>query len=171
MGRAWLSVIGRSTDVRLVGVADLDLDTARRSAADAGFTTVAVATRWRSCWTGSRRTRVVNVTIPEAHAEVSTAALLRGLAVLCEKPLADTLPKALSMMAAAEASGRLLMVSQSRRYWRNVEALRGQIARLGRLGLVACSVFKARTLAASGKRWPTRCSRTWRYTSSTWPAT
>ena len=85
----------------------------------------------------------VVVTIPEAHAEVSTAALLRGLAVLCEKPLADTLPKALSMMAAAEASGRLLMVSQSRRYWRNVEALRGQIARLGRLGLVACSVFKA----------------------------
>ena len=57
MGRAWLSVIGRSTDVRLVGVADLNLDTARRSAADAGFTTVAVATRWRSCWTGSRRTR------------------------------------------------------------------------------------------------------------------
>jgi predicted dehydrogenase len=46
------------------------------------------------------------------------------------------------MIAAAEAGGRLLMVSQSRRYGRNVEALRGQIARLGRLGLVACSVFK-----------------------------
>ena len=85
---------------------------------------------------------MVNVTIPEAHAEVSTAGAARSRRAVREA-VADTLPKALSMMAAAEASGRLLMVSQSRRYWRNVEALRGQIARLGRLGLVVCSVFKA----------------------------
>ena len=141
MGRAWLHVIGRSTDVRLVGVADLDLDTARRSASDVGFTDVAVATTLEELLDRVEADAVVNVTIPEAHAEVSTVALLSGLAVLCEKPLADTLHAALSMIAAAEAGGRLLMVSQSRRYWRNVVALRGQIARLGRLGLVACSVF------------------------------
>jgi predicted dehydrogenase len=143
MGRAWLRVIGQSTDVRLVGVADLDLDTAQHSASDAGFTDVAVATTLDELLDRVEADAVVNVTIPEAHAEVSTIALLRGLAVLCEKPLADTLPAALSMIAAAEVGGRLLMVSQSRRYGRNVEGLRGQIARLGRLGLVACSVFKS----------------------------
>jgi predicted dehydrogenase len=143
MGRAWLRVIGQSTEVRLVGVADLDLDTARHSVADAGLTAIAVATTLEELLDRVEADAVVNVTIPEAHAEVSTAALLRGLDVLCEKPLADTLPNALSMIAAAEVSGRLLMVSQSRRYWRNVEALRGQIAQLGQLGLVACSVFKA----------------------------
>ncbi len=143
MGRAWLRVIGQSTDVRLVGVADLDLDTAQHSASDAGFTDVAVATTLDELLNQVEADAVVNVTIPEAHAAVSTIALLRGLAVLCEKPLADTLPAALSMIAAAEVGGRLLMVSQSRRYWRNVEGLRGQIARLGRLGLVACSVFKS----------------------------
>ena len=142
MGRAWLRLIGRSTDVRLVGLADLDLDTARRSAADAGFADVAVATTLEALLDRVEADAVVNVTIPEAHAEVSTVALLGGLAVLCEKPLADTLPAALSMIAAAEAGGRLLMVSQSRRYWRNVETLRGQIARLGQLGLVTCSVFR-----------------------------
>jgi predicted dehydrogenase len=47
------------------------------------------------------------------------------------------------MIAAAEASDRLLMVSQSRRYWRNLDAFRGQIAQLGRIGLVECSFFKA----------------------------
>ena len=36
---------------------------------------------------------VINVTVPEAHAEVSTVALLSGLPVLCEKPLADTLQR------------------------------------------------------------------------------
>jgi predicted dehydrogenase len=143
MGRAWLGEIGRLTDVRLVGLADLNLYTARRSAADADFTDIAVATTLEELLDRVEADAVVNVTIPEAHAEVSTLALLRGLAVLCEKPLADTLPAALSMIAAAEVAGRLLMVSQSRRYWRNAEALRGLIARLGELGLVACSVFKS----------------------------
>jgi predicted dehydrogenase len=49
---------------------------------------------------------------------------------------------ALSMVAAAEVSDRLLMVSQSRRYWRHLDAFRGQIARLGRLGFVECSLFR-----------------------------
>ena len=144
MGRAWLRVIGQSTDVRLVGVADLDLDTAQHSAADAGFTDDrgghhaggAAGPGGGGC--GGQRDDPGG---PRRRSAPS--ALLRGLAVLCEKPLADTLPAALSMIAAAEVGGRLLMVSQSRRYWRNVEGLRGQIARLGRLGLVACSVFKA----------------------------
>jgi predicted dehydrogenase len=86
---------------------------------------------------------VINVTIPEAHAGVSITALLNGLAVLCEKPVAHTMSAALSMAAAAEVSGRLLMVSQSRRYWRHLDAFRSQIAGLGRLGIVECSFFKA----------------------------
>jgi predicted dehydrogenase len=143
MGRAWLRVIGESPEVQLVGLADLDLDTARRSAADVGFTDVAVATTLDELLGQVAADAVINVTIPEAHAEVSTIALLSGLPVLCEKPLADTLPAALSMIAAAEAGGQLLMISQSRRYGRNVEGLRELIARLGRLGLVACSVFKS----------------------------
>ena len=142
MGRAWLRVIERSSDVRLVGLADLDLDTARHAAADAGFPDLAVANTLEELLDRVDADAVVNVTVPEAHAEVSTVALLRGLPVLCEKPLADTLPRALSMVAAAEASGRLLMISQSRRYWRNVEGLRGLIARLGPLGLVTCDFFK-----------------------------
>jgi len=143
MGRHWLDVIGQSTDVRLVGLADLDLPTAQRAAAGAGFADVAVASSLAELLDRLEADAVVNVTIPEAHAEVSTIGLLNGLAVLCEKPVAHTTSAALSMVAAAEVSGRLLMVSQSRRYWRNLDALRGQVARLHRLGLVECSLFKA----------------------------
>jgi predicted dehydrogenase len=143
MGRHWLDVIGQSTDVRLVGLADLDLATAQRAAAGAGFADVAVASSLAELLDRLEADAVVNVTIPEAHAEVSTIGLLNGLAVLCEKPVAHTTSAALSMVAAAEVSGRLLMVSQSRRYWRNLDALRGQVARLHRLGLVECSLFKA----------------------------
>jgi predicted dehydrogenase len=143
MGRLWLDVLAGSADVELVGLVDVDLSAARRSAAGAGLPNVALARSLPELLDLVAADAVLNVTVPEAHAEVSITALLHGLAVLCEKPLADTLAAALSMIAAAEVGGRLLMVSQSRRYWRNLDALRGQIAQLGRLGLVQCSFFKA----------------------------
>jgi predicted dehydrogenase len=143
MGRAWLTVIGESADVRLVGLADLDLDTAHRAAEGAGFPDVAIGASLEDVLGLVDADAVLNVTVPAAHAEVSTVALLRGLPVLCEKPLADTVSAGLSMIAAAEAADQLLMVSQSRRYWRNLDAFRRQIAQLGRIGLVECSFFKA----------------------------
>ncbi|HEX7210343.1 MAG TPA: Gfo/Idh/MocA family oxidoreductase [Propionibacteriaceae bacterium] len=143
MGRLWLDVVAGSADVELVGLVDIDLSVAQRSAAGAGLPDVALARSLPELLDRVAADAVLNVTVPEAHAEVSITALLHGLAVLCEKPLADTLAAALSMIAAAEVGGRLLMVSQSRRYWRNLDALRGQIARLGRLGLVQCTFFKA----------------------------
>jgi predicted dehydrogenase len=141
MGRLWLDVLAGSADVELVGLVDIDLSTAQLSAA--GLVDVALARSLPELLDRVAADAVLNVTVPEAHAEVSITALLHGLAVLCEKPLADTLAAALSMIAAAEVGGRLLMVSQSRRYWRNLTALRTQLARLGRLGLVQCSFFKA----------------------------
>jgi predicted dehydrogenase len=143
MGRLWLDVLAGSADVELVGLVDIDLSAAQRSAAGAGLPNVALARSLPELLDRVAADAVLNVTVPEAHAEVSITALLHGLAVLCEKPLADTLAAALSMIAAAEVGGRLLMVSQSRRYWRNLDALRSQITRLGRLGLVQCSFFKA----------------------------
>jgi predicted dehydrogenase len=143
MGRAWLELVGQSSDVRLVGLADINFAAAQRAAEGAGFADVEMATSLTALLHRVEADAVINVTIPEAHAEVSTTALLNGLAVLCEKPVAHTTSAGLSMVAAAEVGGRLLMVSQSRRYWRNLDALRGQVARLGRLGLVECSFFKA----------------------------
>jgi predicted dehydrogenase len=143
MGRAWLGTIAANADVELVGLVDLDLDTARRSAAETGFADLPVATSLDALADRTGAQAVVNVTVPAAHHAVSTAALLRGLPVLSEKPLAESVSQGLSMIAAAELSGQLLMVSQSRRYWQNLSAYRRQIAQLGRLGAVSCEFFKA----------------------------
>jgi predicted dehydrogenase len=142
MGRLWLDIIGQSADVQLVGVVDLDHGAAERAAETAGFPAVATATTLDDLIGRIAADAVINVTVPEAHAGVSTTALLNGLSVLCEKPAAHTTSAALSMVAAAEVSGRLLMVSQSRRYWRDLAALRGQVTHLGRLGIVECSFFR-----------------------------
>jgi predicted dehydrogenase len=140
MGRAWLEVVRGSPDA---GLADLDVDVARRAAENAGFLDVAIGASLEAVLDLVAADAVLNVTVPAAHTEVSTVALLRGLPVLCEKPLADTVSAGLSMIAAAEVGDRLLMVSQSRRYWRKLDAFRHQIAHLDRIGLVDCTFFKA----------------------------
>ncbi len=143
MGRAWLRNLARSEDAELVGLVDLEPAIAAQALTETGFSDVATASTLAELLDRVEADAVLNITVPEAHLNVSNTALLHGLPVLSEKPAADTTSAALSMAAAAEVSGRLLMISQSRRYYRNVEAFSRQIARLGRLGLVECSFFKA----------------------------
>jgi predicted dehydrogenase len=142
MGRTWLRNLAANPDVRLVGLVDLDADAARRAADEEGHPGVPVATSVDQLASRDEAQALVNVTVPVAHHAVSTAALLSGLPVLSEKPLAESVSEGLSMMAASEVAGQLLMVSQSRRYWRHLSAYRRQIAQLGSVGSVSCEFFK-----------------------------
>ncbi|GAA0603383.1 Gfo/Idh/MocA family oxidoreductase [Kribbella sandramycini] len=141
MGRAWLRTIAANPDVVLAGLVDLDVEVARRAADEHGFTDVPVAASLGEL--ADRADAVIDVTVPVAHPTVSTSALIAGLPVLCEKPLAETVREGLQMAAAAEVSGKLLMVSQSRRYFRAAYAFQRQIAELGPVGTLSCEFFKA----------------------------
>lgn len=119
MGRAWLSTILRSERALLVGVADV-VDGAAQAAVDAlvpperrpqvrtGTDAVTVAR-------GANSEAVIDVTVPVAHHRVTADALQAGFHVLGEKPCAADLAEALSLAGHAETTGRLFMVSQSRR--------------------------------------------------------
>ncbi len=50
------------------------------------------------------------------HAEMTIAALNAGKHVMCEKPMATTLPDAQKMMQAAEKSGKQLMIAHNQRF-------------------------------------------------------
>jgi predicted dehydrogenase len=86
---------------------------------------------------------LVNVTIPEAHHPVTTSALFAGLPVLGEKPAAEDVSRALSLAAAAEVTGELFMVSQSRRWNPQLSTLRSMTAHLGAVGTVTTEFFRA----------------------------
>jgi predicted dehydrogenase len=86
---------------------------------------------------------VINVTVPAAHHAVTTEALFLGLPVLSEKPAAPTVAVALSLAAAAEVTGQLLMISQSRRYLHGLDAFREQAIGIGPIGMLSCNFFKA----------------------------
>lgn len=143
MGRAWLATIESSPDVRLAGLVDLDTGLAQAVLDDAGLTGVTVGSSVAELAARTGARAVIDVTVPAAHHPVNTEALFAGLPVLCEKPIAPTVAQALSLAAAAEVSGQLLMTSQSRRYYDTLAAFREQVRTLGTVGIATTQFFKA----------------------------
>lgn len=143
MGRNWLRVLSASPDVELVGLVDLNLTAADKAVSDAGLDTVVTGISLTGVAAKTRAQAVVNVTIPAAHHPVNVEALFAGLPVLCEKPVAPTVSEALSLVASSEVTGQLLMISQSRRYYSTLAALKERVQTLGDIGVITTEFFKA----------------------------
>ncbi len=143
MGRHWLELLVRTAEVEVVGIVDLDVERATDVGAELGLSAVSVGRSLTDIAGRSAAQAVVNVTVPAAHVPVTLEALALGLPVLCEKPLAPTVAEALVLAAASEASDRLLMTSQSRRYSRPLEQVRAALTEIGDIGVVACDFFRA----------------------------
>ncbi|GAA3257103.1 Gfo/Idh/MocA family protein [Nonomuraea helvata] len=98
----YFQTIDRLPHVRLVAVADLDLDRAREAVRPyAGVDVVSVA----ELMADPRVDVVLNLTVPAAHAEIALQAIAAGKDVYCEKPLAATVADAGRMLQAADAAG------------------------------------------------------------------
>ncbi|MEV4106684.1 Gfo/Idh/MocA family oxidoreductase [Nonomuraea sp. NPDC049695] len=98
----YFQTIDRLPHVRLVAVADLDLDRAREAVRPyAGVDVVSVA----ELMADPRVDVVLNLTVPAAHAEIALQAIAAGKDVYCEKPLAATVADAGRMLGAADAAG------------------------------------------------------------------
>jgi predicted dehydrogenase len=74
---------------------------------------------------------VVIATPSALHAEQSIAALRRGMAVFCQKPLGRTEAEVRAVLDAARAADRLLAVDLSYRCTRAVQAIRDRFGELG----------------------------------------
>jgi predicted dehydrogenase len=85
----------------------------------------------------------VDLTLPEAHCQVTCKCLRAGLAVVGEKPMASSMAEARKMVRTSEAAGRLYMVSQSRRWEPKHDALARTVAAgaIGDLTTLNCDFF------------------------------
>lgn len=86
---------------------------------------------------------IVDLTIPEAHCKVTCTALAAGCHVIGEKPMASSMAQARKMVQAAKKSGKLYMVSQSRRWDHNHDTARKTIAagRIGQVTAMNCDFY------------------------------
>lgn len=143
MGRPWVENLRNSADAELVGLVDLDLEAAKDVAESIGLPDLPIARNLTDLATDLHPDAVVNVTVPGAHHAVTTQSLLLGLPVLSEKPAAPTVAAALSLAATAEVTEQLLMISQSRRYYRQLDAFKREANAAGQIGLLTNQFFKA----------------------------
>ncbi len=142
MGRAWAATLRDSPDVRIVGWIDLRPDVAARAADDLALGDLLISDDLERALAELRPDFVVDVTVPEAHREVTLRALAAGVPVLGEKPMATNMSHAREMVAAAERAGVLYAVSQNRRYDPGLQALRRLIHdELGGLGILNADFY------------------------------
>jgi predicted dehydrogenase len=102
---------------------------------------------------------VVDICLPtDLHAEVAITAFENRKHVLCEKPMALTVPDCERIMAAAARHGRLLMIGQVLRFWPQYQEL-GKFVEAGEYGRVRSATFVRRSGIPEWSRWLTDESR------------
>jgi predicted dehydrogenase len=124
MGRAWAKNLHECAETTIAGWVDIRPGAAAQAAQELGLEVAHTSTDLARALAELRPDFVVDVTIPEAHHDVTLAALAAGIPVLGEKPMAATMQQARAMVAASERAGTLYMVSQSRRYDARLHAYR-----------------------------------------------
>ena len=117
--RSWahINIIRKNIpDIQIVALADVTPDRLDRGATLAG-PDAARFHDYKKMLAEQKDLDAVLVTVPNfLHAEVTIAALNRGLNVLCEKPMALSIDDANRMIAAAQKAGKILQVGQQMRY-------------------------------------------------------
>ena len=137
MGRTWGANLKAHPEVEIAGWVDLRLGAAAEAAEGLGVSPAYTGDDLGKALAEVKPDFVVDVTVPEAHHDVTLTALAAGIPVLGEKPMAASMAEAREMVAASEKSGTLYMVSQSRRYDARLAAYRALMEdKIGALGIL-----------------------------------
>jgi len=95
----------------------------------------------------------VDICVPTfLHASMATKALAAGKHVLLEKPMALDGAACDALLAAAEKSGRILMVAQVLRFLPQYQCL-VDLVKSGRLGRIRSAIFRRRTAVPTWGAW------------------
>lgn len=137
MGKAWGHNLHKNPQTDIVAWVDIRPEAAAAAVEELKLSGVHTGDDLGKAITEAKPDFVVDVTIPEAHRDVTLQALAAGLPVLGEKPMAASMAQAREMVAASEKAGKLYMVSQSRRYDSRIAAYRQLIeAQVGTPGIL-----------------------------------
>ena len=148
LGPFWARELIESPDTEMVAWVDLEPKRVKAAAAELGVKVPAVS-ELEPALREYQPDFVVNVTPPAVHHSAALAAFEHGAHVLTEKPLATSMEEAREMIAAADRAGKLLMVSQNRRYMPELQAFRKEIAALGPLSSLTCEFHRNHRDAAA----------------------
>ena len=116
MSRTWLQAATKIGGLRIVGLADLDIERAKARAEEFGLNEAVLARGVDDMIARAHPDLLFDVVVPPARHEVVRAGLSAGCHVLSEKPMAETLSEARDLIERARKAGRIHAVVQNRRY-------------------------------------------------------
>jgi predicted dehydrogenase len=128
IGRKHLAKLAGRGDYELVGIADVNAD---RVAAEHPATRVFAD--YRKLLDETRPEAVIIASPNQLHAEQGIECARRGIHILIEKPVADTLETAASLLAEVRKAGIQSLVGHHRRHHQQVKTLKAILAE-GRIG-------------------------------------
>lgn len=137
MGKAWARNLINCPDTTIVGWVDIIEDAARIAAEAHELRDIYISGDVDKALAEVKADFVVDATIPAAHRDVTIKSLKAGVPVIGEKPMAESMADAQAMVKTSEETGKLYMVSQSRRYDARLAAYKSLIDQyIGELGIL-----------------------------------
>jgi predicted dehydrogenase len=147
MAKGWLKALasspGLKDKVKVVGLVDINRETAEARAAEFSLTDAVIGTDLGEVLDATGADILFDIVVPPARRTVVAAGLSRGCHVLSEKPMATSLDEARQLRELADKAGRLHAIVQNRRYIAGVRRIRRLIesGALGQLTGLHCDFF------------------------------
>ena len=147
MSRGWLSAVAEHPllkgRVEIVGLVDLHQPTAEARAAEFGLSGVTIGSDLDAVLAATKSDLLFDVVIPAARQGVVETGLRHGCHVLSEKPMAASLEAGRTLVARAQAAGRVHAIVQNRRFISGVRRIRRLIesGALGEVTALHCDFF------------------------------
>lgn len=142
MSHTWLEYALQRENAEIVGLVDLHPETALTLAKRFDLK-IPVFTDLNEAIKMASANLVFDITIPAAHPTIVSTALKAGCHVFGEKPMAESLQDAESLVACAIQAGKNYSVMQNRRYNRKIRAFRELLASgtIGEIGSLHANFF------------------------------
>lgn len=116
-GFSWFKdVIMPLTDVQLIALVDTDETKRKRFQEVAGAERIPFFDQLGEALTAMKPDLVINLTPPRFHCEVNRQALIAGIPVLCEKPIAESYEEAIAIEKDVSKYGVPLIIAENYRY-------------------------------------------------------
>ncbi len=142
MANTWVEYALSREDAEIVALVDIKEENARIMMQKHGFA-APVFTDIKEAITATGANLVFDVTIPEAHSAITSAALRLGCNVLGEKPMAASMEQARELVDVARESGKMYAVMQNRRYLKQIRAFKDMVSggTIGEVGFITADFF------------------------------
>ena len=141
ISNAWFPPL-KHEKVEVVGVVDLNIDAAK-DVIERYELGCEASTDLKPTLKKTKPDFVCDLTVPEAHCTVTCTALKAGCHVVSEKPMANSMAEARKMVRTSEQTGKMYMVSQSRRWDLNHDRVRRTVTggKIGNLTTANCDFY------------------------------